>query len=111
MPPLRTVDEAVEWLRKHFRAEEARGLDAVYEIELTGAGGGRLGLSIRGERARIESGPAAAADVRLRLPARDYFGILEGTENADLLYMAGRLEIDGDLSLAVKLRTLFRPRA
>ena len=46
-----------------------------------------------------------------RLPAEDYFALLVGRENADLLYMAGRLEIDGDLALALKIRPLFRAKA
>ena len=42
------------------------------------------------------------------LSAEDYFSILAGGENADLLYMAGRIAIDGDMSRALKLRTYFR---
>ena len=41
------------------------------------------------------------------LVAREFFGILSGRENPDLLFMSERLRIDGDLSLALKLRTLF----
>ncbi len=104
----RSVDEAIDWLRKHFQSEPSRSLRARFVIELSGEDGGAIGLRV--DEGRLEVGPSAvdAPDVRLRLPAADYFGILAGRENADLLYMSGRLEIEGDLSLAMKLRTLFR---
>ena len=86
-------------------------LAARYELDLRGPGGGPLRVSVDGGRVEVAPEPDPAADVRLRLDARDYFAVLEGRENADLLYMAGSLEIEGDLSLAIKLRTLFRPLA
>jgi putative sterol carrier protein len=111
MPGPSSLDEAVEWLRKNFRSEAADGIEVSYGIDLRGPGGGQLAVAIAGGAVTVARGPARAADVKLRLAAQDYFAVLGGSENADLLYMAGRLEIDGDLSLAIKLRTLFRPRA
>jgi putative sterol carrier protein len=103
------LDEAIDWLRKHFQPPAARGLSADFAIHLSGEGGGSILLRVRDEALEVGVAPAGHADVRLRLPSSDYFGILAGRENADLLYMAGQLEIEGDPSLAMKLRTLFRP--
>lgn len=103
------LDEAIEWLRKHFQPPVAQGLNADFAIDLSGEGGGSILLRVRDEALEVRAAAASQADVRLRLPSSDYFGILAGRENADLLYMAGKLEIEGDLSLAMKLRTLFRP--
>lgn len=104
-----SIDEALDWLRKHFQPETARGLRAVFSIDLAGDAGGTIALRVDDGTLEARAAPASGAHVRLRLPASDYFGILAGRENADLLYMSGRLEIEGDLSLAMKLRTLFRP--
>ncbi len=107
-----SLDEAIDWLRKHFQPPAARGLSAVFAIDLSGEDGGSILLRVQDgtlDARSAPANPAPPADVRLRLPSSDYFAILAGRENADLLYMAGRLEIDGDLSLAMKLRTLFRP--
>ena len=58
---------------------------------------------------RLQTGEGAdpQPDVVLRLAALDFFGVLAGTANPDLLFMDDRIEIDGDLSLALKLRSLF----
>ena len=96
----RSVDDSIDWLRKHFDPEAARGVTVSYLYELSGPGGGVL-------HARIDEGTLHAADVTFRLSARDFFEVLAGRENADMLYMARRIEIDGDLSLALKMRKLF----
>jgi predicted lipid carrier protein YhbT len=108
IPVPASLDEAADWLRKRFDPESAVGLHLRYAFELTGAGGGWLGVRVAD--GRLDVGPAVPPepDVRLRLDARDFFGVLAGRENADMLFMSGRLEVDGDHVLALKLRRIFR---
>ncbi len=104
------MDRALEWLRKHFDAEAARDLRVVYRFELTGPGGGDLYARIESGRLELVAGPGGVADVRFRLTAQDFFAILAGRANADWLFMEDRIEVEGDLSLALRMRKLFRPR-
>ena len=105
-----SLDEAIQWLRKHFDAEAAGGLSVVYRFDLGGAGGGSF--AVRVSRGRLEVDPSGdeAAEVRFRLAAADFFAILSGRANAELLFMEDRIAVDGDLSLALRARRLFRPR-
>jgi hypothetical protein len=105
-----SVDEAGEWLRKHFEAEAAREVRVTYQYVLSGPGGGSLHARVDDGRLLVAPGEVGAPDVRFRLAASDFFGILAGRENADLLFTAGRIEVEGDLSLALKMRKLFRPQ-
>jgi putative sterol carrier protein len=106
-----SLGAAMDWLRSHFRPASARGLSAVVQLRLSGSGGGPVRVRIADGRLDVEEAEDPGADLRLELPARDFFGILAGSENPDLLYMAGRLEIEGDLALAMKMRILFRAPA
>ncbi len=103
-----TLEEAAAWLRKRFDPEASSGLQLECAFELTGPGGGRLGVRVADGRLDVAPGAAPAPGVRLRLSARDFFGVLAGRENADLLFMSGRLEIEGDHALALRLRQIFR---
>ncbi len=58
------LDQALEWLRKHFNAEAAQ----------------------------------------------DFLAIPAGRANADWLFLEDRIEVEGDLSLALRMRKLFRSR-
>lgn len=106
--PADGVATAIEWMRKHFDAESAPESELVYQFELAGAGGGTYGLVVARGGCSLERGEATQPDVVLRLAVDDWLGVLHGRENADLLYMAGRLEIEGDLGVATRLRTFFR---
>jgi putative sterol carrier protein len=109
--PTASIEAAAEWLRKHFASEAARGIRATYQLDLVGAGGGLLRLEIDDGTLLITPGRAEAPEVLLRAPVALWSAVLSGRENAELLYMAGRIQIDGDLGLAAKLRTLFGRRA
>jgi hypothetical protein len=106
-----SIEAAAEWLRKRFDADASRGVRLSYQLELSGAGGGELALRIEGGSLEARRGRLEAPDVVLRLAASDYYGILGGRENSELLFMAGRIGIQGDPALAVRLRTFFRRRA
>ena len=106
-----TIAEAVEWLRKRFRPDAARDLSIAYQMELSGEGGGVLSACIADGRLKAVEGGVEQPDVVYRLSADDFFGILAGSANPDLLFMDEKIQIEGDLSLALKLRTLFRSGA
>jgi putative sterol carrier protein len=107
-PPSDGVATAIEWMRKHFDAESAPEAEVVYQFELVGESGGAYALSVSRGHCHLERGRAARPDAVLRASVGDWLGVLHGRENADLLYMAGRLEIEGDLGVATRLRTFFR---
>lgn len=109
-----SVQEAAEWLRKRFEPDAARGVSLGVGLELAGPGGGRIGLRIADGALDVRPeapGAGAAPDVTLRLAAADFYGVLAGRENSELLFVAGRIAIEGDPALALRLRTFFRRRA
>jgi putative sterol carrier protein len=102
-----SLAEAVEWFRKHFRPEAARGVTVGYRLVLDGGAGGELSVAVDRGRLEVREGASGTPDVVIRLAAAELFAILCGTANPDLLFMADRITVDGDLSLALKLRSLF----
>ncbi|MCG8589897.1 MAG: SCP2 sterol-binding domain-containing protein [Proteobacteria bacterium] len=102
-----SIPEALDLVRKRFCPEAARDTTVVYGFDLSGEGGGQFSLQIDGGRLLISRDPATRADVVFRLSACDYFSVLAGEQNPDILFMEDRLIIEGDLSLALKIRTLF----
>lgn len=103
-----SLDDAVDWLRKNFDPEAARGVSAVYALELTGAGGGELAARVDDGRLELARESAPEAGLRLRLELEDFCAILDGRANPDLLLMQDRIGWTGEISLALKMRRLFR---
>jgi len=105
-----SIGSAVAWLRKAFRPDAAAGVRVVYQVELGGEAGGALYMRVDDGRLDVAEGRTPAPDVVFRMSAPDFFGVLGGRENPDLLFMEDRLAIDGDLALALALRRLFQAR-
>lgn len=104
------LDELIEWFRARFDSQAAGDLVAVVLFDLDGPGGGSLVMRIEPGHAEIGRGTVAHPDVRLQVAARDFFAVLSGAISLDVLQMQGHLEVEGDLGLAMKLRTLFPAR-
>jgi len=101
------MDEAVDWLRKSFRPDAAVDLEVAYRFELDGPHCPDLELRVISGRLEVGLDEPGAPDVVFRLSSDDFYGVLAGRENPDLLFMDDRLVVDGDLSLALQLRKLF----
>jgi putative sterol carrier protein len=106
-PEPSSIRDALDWLKQRFCSDAARELCITYQFELEGDSGGVFGLMVDSGRLELTQAAVAQPDVILRISASDLFGVLSGRENPDLLFMAERLRVDGDLSLALKLRKLF----
>lgn len=55
---------------------------------------------------RLEPGSDAASDCLFRLGGEDFVALMTGKVTGQQLFFDGRLEVEGDLTLALKLREL-----
>lgn len=79
-------------------------IGATYRFELSGDGGGTWLATLKNPP-KIEEADGAA-DCILKLAAADYVELMEGRVEAPQLFFAGKLQIEGDLGLAMKLGSL-----
>ena len=102
-----SVEDALDWLQRRFAPDAGRGLKVAYQFDLSGPGGGSFWARVDDGTLDAAVGSLGPADVVFRLAATDFFAILAGRANADLLFMQERIEVKGDLALALKMRRLF----
>ena len=88
-----TIDKAVAALAERFTGEDIGGT-AKFVIE----GEGAILLDNAGVRAGDD-----AADVTLTADAETFQAILQGETNPTAAFMTGKLSVDGDMGLAMKL--------
>lgn len=85
-------------------AAAAREVGAVFQFVLSGEGGGTWWVDLRGTPTIEER--EAAADCTLRMSAADYVDMVEGKVEGQNLFFEGKLQIEGDMNLAMKLQAL-----
>ncbi len=103
----KTVGEFFQSLAARMNADAAADLSAVYQFDLSGENGGQYVLTIDGGRCDVRSGVHPSPHVTLGLPGDDCIAILEGRKDPMQVAMSGRLQVSGDLTLAVMLKALF----
>jgi putative sterol carrier protein len=77
---------------------------AVYKFVLEGDGGGTYLLDLKQNLAVVPGdGPAGCT---IRMAASDFVDLFEGRANGQALFFSGKLKVEGDMGLALKLQTL-----
>lgn len=106
-PVISCPDDLVPWLQKLFVAGAASGLHAVVHFDVRDDP--TRSVVARIEDGRLDASPGMAADPDVRLVAShaDFLSALRGLENVDVMHMQGRVDVEGDLGIAMKLRCLF----
>ena len=83
-----------------------KGVDAIFQFELTGDDGGTFCANVSEGNAEIEEGANDSPNVTIIMDAEDFEKMLSGELNATSAFMAGKLKVKGDMSLAMKLQAL-----
>ena len=85
----------------------AEGLTAIYQFDLTGVQAGRYTLLIQDGTCLVEEGSHPEPDLTLTLSGEDCLRILNGQQEGHALALSGRVQISGDIGLALQLKALF----
>lgn len=96
------MDEAAKKIEDN--KDKAAQIGAVYKFVLSGDGGGTWVMNLKDAPGVSEGdGPAACT---IKMAANDYVDMLEGRANGQQLFFSGKLKIEGDMGLAMKLQKL-----
>jgi putative sterol carrier protein len=102
-----TVEDVLADFVKRFRPEAAGNLRAVYQLRLAGEDGGTWHLMIADQECKLASGPAARPDVSFTMTTEDWKEIVAGKLDGMAAFFQGRIQVQGNLSLAAELQNLF----
>lgn len=107
-PAASSCRELLQSMPLGFNPEAAGDLEAVYQFEIGGAEEFTAHLRIGGGKCAFYEGPADSPGVVIRSPADVWLGIARGEIDETQAFMTGKYKVEGDLSLLMKLKTLFR---
>jgi putative sterol carrier protein len=99
--------ELLKMMPLAFNAPAARGLEAVYQFDVTGNDPFRAYLKIGGETCSHHEGLADKSDIVIHTPGDVWMAVARGELDGQQAFMSGKYTVEGDLSLLLKLRSLF----
>ncbi len=107
---VRTADEYFETLEKRFVPAAAAGVNAVFQWELGGDGGGVFHAHVHDGRMDLRRGAHPHPTVTLALPAADYVRVVNGELDGTRAFTTGGGKVKGSIAAAMKMRSLFPAR-
>lgn len=107
MAPKMSCRELLQAMPLGFDPAAADGLEAVIQFDVTGAEPFQAHLRIAKGVCSYHDGPATAPAIVIHTPEDVWKGIAAGTIDGQQAYMAGKYKVDGDLSLLLRLQSLF----
>jgi ubiquinone biosynthesis protein UbiJ len=81
-------------------------INSVYQFNISGPGGGTWGVDCTQAGGKVAEGPAASPRCTVAATDADFLAIVNGKLNAQMAFMSGKLKIQGDMGLALKLQLL-----
>jgi putative sterol carrier protein len=102
-----TVKELFDSLPSKLDKDAAEDLDVVYQFDLGGAQSGQYQLLVKNGTCVVKEGTHADPHVTISMTGEDCIKVLNGQLNGAVMAMSGRLQISGDLGVAMQLKSLF----
>jgi putative sterol carrier protein len=79
---------------------------AIYQFNIGGPGGGTWSVDCTQPGGKVEAGPVANAKCTVSATDQNFLDIVNGKLNPQMAFMSGKLKIQGDMGLAMKLQQI-----
>lgn len=107
MPQVSTPSEAFATMTTRFAASKAAGVAGSIQFNLTGDSGGKWALQFADDACQVVEGGIDSPNATLTMSDEDFVGLVNGTVNAMAAFMQGKIKLEGDMGMALKLQSLF----
>ena len=103
-----TITEISQMMTEGFVPEKSTGTDAIIQFDLSGENGGQFWLHINDGALETGEGAHDSPKMTLKANADDWVKVSTGELNAMQAFMSGKIKIQGDMSLAMKMQAMFK---
>ena len=102
-----TIQDVLRSLPGKLDTKAAEDLNAVYQFDLQGDQGGQYHLLVQNGTCVVKDGVHTDPHVTLSMTGEDCIKVLNGQLSGMAMAMSGRLQVTGDIGLAMQLKSLF----
>jgi putative sterol carrier protein len=100
------INQIFERMVSRFDPAKASGINAAIQFDLTGDAGGMYWLKVADDGMQSGQGEVDSPKMTLRASADDFASMVGGQLNPMQAFMTGKIKIQGDTGLALKLMPL-----
>jgi putative sterol carrier protein len=101
------LKEIFEKMPEALLSEKAANVNATIQLELTGENGGDWVIKIANGAMTVNEGRTQSPNLTLTMAVNDYVALSRGEANPMNLFIAGKIKLQGDMTLAMKFPEMF----
>lgn len=90
-----------------FQPERAGNLRARFQFRLSGQDGGDWVVAVADKQCTVTEGVVDKPDVTIGMDATDFVKMVNGELQPVVAFMQGKIKLQGDMNLAMKVQELF----
>jgi len=103
-----SVQEVFDNICTTFKPDKAAGEKAMFQFDFSGTAGGRFWTKVADGTCASGNGEAPEkADITILSSAEDWVAVVNGELNPMTAFMAGKIKVQGNMGLALKLQNWF----
>ena len=102
-----SVQEYFDTLNDRFVQSASKGVEAIFQFEISGDAGGTWHVIVKDEKLEINSGSHDDPSARITSSDANYLKICNGDMNGLRAVMTRKMKIQGNLVLARKMQHMF----
>ena len=103
-----SIQSLMEQMEKAFIPEKSAGYDVTVLVDLQGDGGGNWVVAISNQQCTVKQGTIANPTLKMSGSVQTVMDVFTGKQDGVRAYMQGKLRVSGDMSLAMRLTSLFK---
>jgi len=104
------IGEVFRRMEQHFKPSSAAGVDAVVHWKITGRPDGAIDhyeVVLKDGTCTVREEPQNEPRVTLALDGVDFMRLVTGNAAGPMLFMSGKLKIEGDLMFSTQIQSMF----
>lgn len=103
-----TIESLLAMLPRQFQPEQAQGVDAVIQLNVTGSQAGQWNVVIKDQKLDVAKGTHPAPHLTVAADTDDILAVANGQMDPMTAFMQGKAQVKGDVTKAMSLVNLFK---
>ena len=101
-----SVEQFFNELQDKINPANTAGMNQTYQFNIEGEGGGNWYITFTDGQPEVVQGVAESPNITLTADAANWLDVATGKMNGQTAFLTGKLKIQGDMSLAMKLQSI-----
>ena len=105
---MKTVKQTFDEMPQTFLPNAAAGVDAVYQFDISGEGGGKWYARVKDRECQVMEGEHESPTLTILMGATDYLDMAEGRLHGQVAFLTRKMTLKGEMVHALTMNRIFK---